>query len=382
MARSRTVAPALCALWGSLSTLALAAPPGGSIVKRAFGKTSTGESVELFTLTNGNGFEARITNYGGIVVSLKVPDRDGVASDVVLGFDALPDYLTTHPYFGAIVGRYGNRIGKARFTLDGVVHTLARNNGENTLHGGIKGFDKVLWSARTQETNTGPKLELTYLSGDGEEGFPGNLQAKVTYTLGVNELRLDYQATTDKDTVVNLTNHSYFNLAGQGEGDILGHLLMIDADRFTPVDAGLIPTGALRSVEGSPFDFRRPTAIGARIGSADEQVRIAGGYDHNFVLNGEAGRLRVVARVSEPGSGRVLELLTTEPGVQFYTGNFLDGRLVGKAGKVYKHRYGLCLETQHFPDSPNRPDFPTTVLKPGGKYETTTVYRFSTTPKE
>jgi aldose 1-epimerase len=350
--------------------------------KQVFGKTSSGETVELYTLTNSKGMEATIMTYGGIIVSLKVPDRSGKSGDVVLGFDSFEAYLKEHPYFGAIIGRYGNRIGKGRFSLNGVEYKLARDDGENHLHGGIKGFDKVVWKAKQVEGRGRSALELSYLSKDGEEGYPGNLSVTVTYTLTeANEVRIDYQATTDKDTVVNLTNHSYFNLAGQGEGDILGHQMMINADRFTPIDSGLIPTGELQSVDGTPFDFRRPHTIGERIEVDVQQLKFGKGYDHDFVLNGSAGTLRLAARVIEPGSGRVMEVSTTEPGVQFYSGNFLDGKLRGKGGKVYQARYGFCLETQHFPDSPNKPGFPSVVLKPGGRYQTTTVYRFSTTPK-
>lgn len=352
---------------------------GRSPVKQPFGRTRDGVAVDLYTLRNSAGMQATITNYGGIVVSLEVPDRKGVPGDVVLGFDKLDGYSSDHPYFGAIIGRYGNRIAKGRFSLDGVEYVLARNNGENHLHGGLRGFDKVVWEARPQQPTSGSALELRHVSSDGEEGYPGTLTATVTYTLtDSSELRIDYLATTDKATVVNLTNHSYFNLGGQGTRDVLGHVLQITADGYTPVDAGLIPTGKVAPVAGSPFDFRTPTPIGARIGAAHEQIERGGGYDHNFVLNGDAGTLRRVARVTEPTSGRVLELLTTEPGLQFYSGNFLDGRIVGKGGKVYKHRFGFCLETQHFPDSPNRPEFPSTVLRPGQRYRTTTLYRFST----
>jgi aldose 1-epimerase len=343
--------------------------------KRSFGRTETGDQVELYTLTNSKGVAAAITNYGGILVSLKAPDRAGKLADVVLGFDELENYKTKNPYFGAIVGRYGNRIGKAKFTLNGVEYKLARNDGENSLHGGIKGFDKAVWKAK--EIDGGRGLELAYVSKDGEENFPGNLAVTVTYSLNdENELKIDYSATTDKDTVVNLTNHSYFNLAGQGEGDVLGHLVTINADRFTPVDANLIPTGELKPVEGTLLDFRTPHAIGERINNKDEQLALGGGYDHNFVLNRTGDGLTPAARVTEPKTGRVLEVLTTEPGIQFYTGNFLDGTLPGKGGKVYGKRYGFCLETQHFPDSPNKPGFPSVVLKPGGRYQTTTVYRF------
>jgi len=359
--------------------------PGGKtgaasqLKKTPFGSTADGTAIDLYTLANKHGMSAAVMNYGGIVVALKVPGRDGRIDDVVLGFDNLNGYLGTNPYFGAIVGRYGNRIARGRFTLDGVEYTLARNNGENALHGGLRGFDKVVWQARDVSTPGTPRVELRYLSKDGEEGYPGNLSATVTYSVtDANELRIDYLATTDKDTVVNLTNHSYFNLAGQGNGDILKHELQIDADSFTPVDAGLIPTGEPRKVEGTPFDFRQPTAIGARIHENNEQLIRGRGYDHNFVLRGGGGTLAPAAKVYEPTTGRVMEVLTTQPGVQFYSGNFLDGTIRGKGGKVYQQRYGLCLETQHFPDSPNHPSFPTVVLKPGERYQTTTIYRFST----
>jgi aldose 1-epimerase len=340
-----------------------------------FGQTPSGAAVELFTLTNAKGMEAAISTYGGVLVSLKVPDRNGMLGDVVLGFDSLDGYAKPGPYFGAIIGRYGNRIAHGMFTLDGVSYTLAKNNGENSLHGGKQGFDKRIWTAKH---STAQSLELTYLSKDGEEGFPGNLSTTVTYTLtDNNELRIDYSATTDKDTVVNLTNHSYFNLAGQGEGDVLGHQVTINADRFTPVDKSLIPTGELKKVAGTPFDFRQPHAIGERIDSANDQLALGGGYDHNFVINRTASGLEPAATVGEPKTGRVLEVLTTEPGVQFYTANSL-GSVTGKGGKVYGRRSAFCLETQHYPDSPNRPDFPPVVLKPGGHYQTSTVYRFST----
>jgi len=347
--------------------------------KALFGRTADGEPVEVFTLRNPKGMTVRIASYGATVVSVEVPDRGGRNDDVVLGFDSLDGYLGKHPHLGGVVGRYGNRIAKGRFSLGELEYTLARNNGENHLHGGARGFDRVVWKGRDASTSAGPAVELTYLSKDGEEGYPGNLTAKVTYTLtDANELRLDYEATTDKETVVNLTNHSYFNLAGPSGGDILGHVVTLHAARFTPVRAGLIPTGELRAVEGTPFDFRQPTAIGARIDTKDEQLALAGGYDHNFVLDGALGVLRPAARVVEAGSGRVLEVLTTEPGVQFYSGNNLDGTVKGKAGKVYARRAGLCLETQHYPDSPNQPLFPSTALQPGERYKSTTVFRFST----
>ncbi|HWR54788.1 MAG TPA: aldose epimerase family protein [Bryobacteraceae bacterium] len=347
------------------------------VTKQAYGKTADGRDIQLYTLTNKNGMTVAIMNYGGIITSIKTPDRSGKLDDIVLGFDSVDGYLQTHPYFGALIGRYGNRIAKATFTLNGTVYKLAANDGANHLHGGIKGFDKVLWDARESADASSQRLELKYVSKDGEEGYPGTLSTTVVYTLtDENDLRIDYSATTDKDTVLNLTNHSYFNLAGQGQGDILSHEMMIAADRFTPIDAGLIPTGELKPVEGTPFDFRKPTAIGAHIDDDDEQLVRGKGYDHNFVLNRSGSDLELAARVSEPKSGRVLEVLTTQPGIQFYTGNFLDGTLTGKGGKVYEQRYGFCLETQHFPDSPNQPKFPSTVLKPGEQYRTTTLYRF------
>jgi aldose 1-epimerase len=342
--------------------------------KKEWGKTRDGESVEIFTLKNAKGVEARIINYGGVVVSLKVPDRSSAVGDIVAGFDNFDDYLQPPPYFGALIGRYGNRIGGAHFSLNGVEYKLAKNDGQNTLHGGVKGFDKRLWSAKEISPQS---LELTYVSKDGEEGFPGNLTATVRYTISdANELKIEYSAATDKDTVVNLTHHGYFNLAS--DGDILGHEAMINADRFTPVDKGLIPTGELKSVAGTPFDFRTAKAIGSRIEEKDEQLTFGRGYDHNWVLNRTGDGLELAAKVTDPKSGRVMEVWTTEPGLQFYTGNFLDGSLKGK-GKTYTRRSAFCMETQHFPDSPNKPSFPTTVLKPGGKYQTTTVYKFSAT---
>jgi aldose 1-epimerase len=370
----------LCTALLGLTFLAVFRAQGAAGLKKsAFGKMKDGQPVGLYTLTNTGGMEVAITNYGGIVVSIKAPDRSGKFADVVLGFDTFDAYLNNTPFFGALVGRYGNRIAKARFTLDGHEYHLAANDNGNTLHGGLKGFDKRLWNAKDVSTKEVPALELTYLSKDGEEGFPGNLSVTVTYSLTPkNELRIDYAATTDKDTVLNLTNHSYFNLAGQGEGDILSHLMMINGDRFTPVDATLIPTGGLKSVADTPLDFRKPTAIGARIDADDQQMKFGRGYDHNFVLNRKGGELILAARVTEPSSGRVLEVLTTQPGLQFYTGNFLDGTIHGKAGKVYPRRSAFCMETQHFPDSPNQPQFPTAVLKPGEHFQSTTVFRFST----
>jgi aldose 1-epimerase len=341
--------------------------------KTAWGTTPDGQTVELYTLRNSKGAEARIMNYGGVLVSLKVPDRTGALGDVVAGLDSFQDYLKPPPYFGAIIGRYGNRIGNARFTLNGVEYNLSKNDGQNSLHGGARGFDKRLWQANLVSPQS---LELKYRSADGEEGYPGNLDVTVKYTLtNADELRIDYSATTDKETVVNLTNHSYFNLSG--EGDILAHEVMINADRFTPVDKGLIPTGELKDVTGTPFDFRTATPIGKRIEQKDQQLIFAGGYDHNWVLNRSGNGLERVATVSDPKSGRMMEVLTTQPGLQFYTGNFLDGTLKGK-GRTYTRRSAFCMETQHFPDSPNQPNFPSTVLKPGSVYESTTVYRFAT----
>jgi aldose 1-epimerase len=351
------------------------AKPG--ITKQPFGKTAAGEPVEIYTLTNAKGVEARITTYGGALVSLKVPDRTGKFADVVLGFDNLEGYLNNNgPFFGVIVGRYANRIGKARFSLNGKEYTLAKNNGENTLHGGNKGFDKFVWKARELRSKDAVAVSLSHLSKDGDEGYPGNLSVRVLYTLtNNNELRIDYSATTDSDTVVNLTHHSYFNLGS--DDNILKHELMINADRFTPVDSGLIPTGELRSVKGTPMDFTNPTPIGARIDQQDEQLTLGRGYDHNWVLNKDKSRLGLAARAYEPVSGRVVEVFTSEPGMQFYTGNFLDGTITGKGGRVYTRRFGFCLETQHFPDSPNKPSFPSTLLKPGKRFASTTIYRFS-----
>ena len=369
-------------IWLSLIFAATVVYVGGckeagkmSIKTEPFGQTPDGQAVDLVTMTNPNGIEARIISYGGIIVSMKTPDRDGKSGDVVLGFDKLDGYTKEHPYFGAIIGRYGNRIGAGKFMLDGVEHKLAVKNGSNHMHGGVKGFDTVVWKIEeTKAAGDDAILKLGYLSKDGEEGYPGNLKCTVTYTLTAgNELKMRYEATTDKATVLNLTNHSYWNLAGQGTGDILGHELMLNADRYTPVDEGLIPTGELKSVKDTPMDFTKAMTIGSRI----KQVDI-GGYDHNFVLNGETGQMKLCANVYEPVSGRVMEIRTTEPGVQFYTGNFLDGTLTGKGGKVYQKHYAFCLETQHFPDSPNKPDFPSVVLKPGEKYDITTVHKFST----
>lgn len=345
-----------------------------------FGTTTDGKPVEIYTLRNANGVEARVTNYGGIIVSLKVPDRNGKLDDVVLGYDSISGYLKESPYFGALIGRYGNRIAKGHFTLDGQTYTLPINNAPNSLHGGLKGFDKVVWHAEPFDSTGKRGLVFTYTSADGEEGYPGTLQARVTYTLNDdNELIFDYHATTDKATPVNLTQHSYFNLAGAGKGDILKEVVTIDADRFTPIDSTLIPTGELRPVEGTPFDFRTPTPIGARIEQQDQQLLFGHGYDHNFVLNKPASATgpTFAARAVDPGSGRVMEVSTTEPGLQFYSGNFLDGTLIGKGGVAYQHRYGFAMETQHFPDSPNQPSFPSTILRPGDEYNSRTIYKFS-----
>ena len=370
---------AACALSAlSLAILCASCSRSPSIPVSDFGKDKNGTTVQIYTLTNKNGVEARITNYGATLVSLKVPDRSGKLADIVLGFDSVDGYTQNPPppYFGATIGRYGNRIGGAKFTLDGKTYMLDANDGKNSLHGGNHGFDKATWTAKPSAD--GQAVYFTYVSKDGEGGYPGNLTATVSYTLSpANEIGIHYVATTDQDTVVNLTNHSYFNLSGPGSGDILDHVLTIHADRFTPVDSGLIPTGELRSVAGTPFDFRQPHAVGERINSDDEQLKLARGYDHNWVLNRTGSGLDLAARVLDPKSGRVLEVLTDQPGLQFYTGNFLDGAYKGIGG-AYQHRGALCLETQHFPDSPNHPDFPSTELKPGQTYDTTTVFRFST----
>lgn len=342
--------------------------------KMDFGKTPDGTAVDLYVLTNGQGVQAKVITFGGIVTELHVPDKDGKFGDVVLGFEDLDGYLKGHPFFGAIVGRVANRIAKGRFTLDGKEYQLATNNGPNALHGGKVAFDKKVWKAEGQQTQDGPAVTLTYFSADGEEGYPGNLSVSVTYTLtDKNELKIDYQATTDKATPVNLSNHSYFNLAGPGSGDILGHVVELMADQYTPVDDTLIPTGEIAPVKGTPLDFTMPHAIGERIRELKGKPV---GYDHNFVLRGGGRSLALAARVREPKTGRVMEMLTTEPGVQFYTGNFLDGSVKGK-GTAYKQYQGFCLEAQHFPDSVNRPSFPSVILRPGERYTQTTVYRFS-----
>jgi aldose 1-epimerase len=349
-----------------------------NVTKQAFGKLQDGAAVDLYTLSDGP-YEARIMTYGGVLLSFKAPDKSGKAADVILGFDDAAGYYdnfngSKNAFFDAIIGRYANRIAKGEFTLDGKKYELPKNDGPNTLHGGPHGFNNVVWQGKQLANG----VELTYVSKDGEAGFPGNLIATVKYTLTKGDLRIEYSATTDKDTVVNLTNHSYFNLAGEGSGDILKHQLTLHAAKFTPVDATLIPTGELKSVDSTPFDFRKATEIGARINNDDEQLKRGRGYDHNWVLDSTGGKLAEAAEVYEPTSGRVMKVLTDQPGIQFYSGNFLDGTVKGKGGKPYAHRSGLCLETQHFPDTPNQPKFPSAELKPGQKYHTVTVFSFST----
>jgi aldose 1-epimerase len=343
------------------------------VAKAAFGHTPEGTPVEIYSLVEGK-IAVRIITYGGIVVSLRTPDRYGKLADVVLGCDSVKEYVEQTAHFGGIIGRYANRIAHGSFQLDGQTYSIPKNDGDNALHGGIRGFDKMVWAAKQIPDG----VELTYVSKDGEQGFPGTLTTTVRYTLSGGALRMEYSATTDKDTVLNLTNHSYFNLKGQGNGDVLGHVLKIDASRITPVDATLIPTGELKLVENTPFDFRTPHAIGERIDADDPQLHLGHGYDHNFVLDYESGKLVEAAEVYEATTGRILRVLTTEPGVQLYTGNFLDGSIKGKEGRVYKRRYAFCLETQHFPDSPNHPSFPTTELKPGEKFHSVTMFEFST----
>ena len=345
----------------------------------SFGRLADGTEIGVFTLAGARGLEVRAISYGAIIVSIRVPDRRGVPADVVLGFDDLQGYLERSRYFGAVVGRYGNRIAKGRFTLDGRAYQLATNNGPNHLHGGVKGFDKVVWQAQAGQPASGTRVVFSYTSRDGEEAYPGTLNARVTYEVNErNELSIEYEATTDAPTPVNLTQHSYFNLAGEGRGDILGHVLALDADQFLPVDETMIPTGELATVAGTPFDFRRPTPIGARIDDAHEQLKRGTGYDHSFVVQGAPG-LRRAAHVVEPASGRTLEIATTEPGVQFYSGNHLSGQ-AGKAGHTYAARTGFCLETQHYPDSPNHAHFPSTILRPGATYRSKTVFIFGVLP--
>ncbi len=355
-----------------LTLMSITAGLQGQVTKQPFGKTSDGTAVDLYTIKSG-ALEARIMTYGGIVVSLRVPDKNGKSADVVLGYDSLDGYLANSPFFGALVGRYANRIGGAKFVLDGKTYSTPKNDGVNTLHGGPKGIDKAVWKAK--EIPHG--IELTDVSPDGDSGFPGNLTIVVRYTLNGKDLKIEYSATSDKDTVINLTHHSYFNLKGQGEGDILQHQLQLNASRYTPVDDNLIPTGELAPGAGTPFDFRKPTAIGARIDNDNDQLKKGHGYDHNWVLDSGGKKLSEAAEVYEATTGRVMQVWTDQPGIQFYTGNFLDGTITGKGGKVYQKRSALCLETQHFPDSPNHPSFPSTELKPGQTYHTVTIYRFS-----
>lgn len=348
------------------------------VARAPFGATPDGKPVELFTLTNADGMQVQTINYGAAITSIKVRDRNGELGDVALGFDSMDDYLNNPHYLGVVIGRYANRIAEARFTLDGHTYPLAANLGSNSIHGGVQGFDKVVWSAEAFERAGETGVVFTHTSPDGDEGFPGNLAVRVTYTLtDANELAVDYHATTDKPTVVNLTQHAYFNLAGEGEGDVLDHELTINADRYTPVKANGIPTGALASVAHTPFDFRTKTPIGARMSADHPQLRFGKGYDHNYVINRQSDKLALAARVEEPASGRVMEVRTTEPGMQLYAGNHLDGRAIGKAGKPYGEYSGLCLETQRFPDTPNQPTFPSATLRPGEAYTSRTVYAFS-----
>jgi aldose 1-epimerase len=371
----------LAQLFSARSMTAHAQATGRGITKSSFGKLDDGTAVDLYTLRNGSGIEAKVMTYGGIIVSLRTPDRSGRYDDIVLGFDDLASYVHDSPYFGAIVGRYANRIAKGRFTLDGKTYQLPVNNAPNSLHGGDRGFDKVVWQAKSFDRPDGVGLELSHVSPDGDQGYPGTARVQVTYMLtDKNELSVAYHATSDKATPINLSQHKYFNLTG-AKRDVLDHVLTLNADRFTPIDSTLIPLGELRSVSGTPFDFRKPTAIGARINSDDEQIQRGHGYDHNVVLVRAASGLTHAAHVLEPTSGRTLDVYTDQPGVQFYTGNFLDGTLHGKQGRVYGRRYGLCLETQHFPDSPNEPSFPSTILRPGKEFASRTVFVFGNSGK-
>jgi aldose 1-epimerase len=361
----------VCASAAALMTAAQA-----EVTKAPFG-TANGKEISVYTLTNKNGVEAKIATYGATVVSLKVPDRAGKLGNIVLGFNSVDSYVKGVPYYGGTIGRYGNRIANGQFTLDGAKYQLPTNDGPNSLHGGTKGFDKVVWTAEPVASKDGDTVRFTYVSADGEMGYPGQLTVHVTYTLRAdNALAISYDATTTKTTVANLTNHSYFNLSGVANKSILGHKLTLKANRFTPVNATLIPTGELKPVKGTPFDFTTATAIGARIEAKDEQLKFGKGYDHNWVLNNAGGKLATAAILEDPESGRILEVKTTEPGIQFYSGNFMDGKPAG-TGSVYQHRTGLCLETQHFPDSPNHPAFPSTVLKPGQTLKSQTVWKFS-----
>lgn len=354
----------------------LCATLSAKVEKAPFGNLEDGTQIDLYTLTNSQGLIAKITNYGGVMTELHVPDREGKLDDILLGYDNLASYLEKPSYFNALIGRYGNRIGGAQFELAGKTYTLARNNGRNTLHGGSRGYNRVAWNAEILKGKNA--IELTYLSPDGEEGYPGNLNVTVVYELNDhNELSISYTATTDQPTVVNLTQHNFYNLAGQGQGNILNHELTLYAHSFTPVGEGLIPTGAISPVAGTPMDFTRARPVGSRIETDDAQIKLAGGYDHNWVLDQDSpGEMTLAARLYEPTSGREMEVWTTEPGIQFYSGNFFNGNTTGKNGAVYHFRYALCLETQHFPDSPNQPQFPSTRLDPGDVYQSKTIYRF------
>ena len=354
------------------------ATSSGRIRREPFGTTADGRPVERFTLASDSGVTITVLSFGGVIQSIFAPDRSGAIADVTLGYDSLPEYEKDKSYLGALVGRYANRIRAGRFVLDGHEYTLAQNAGGNSLHGGVRGFNKYVWAVEPFEERDDVGLTLQHVSPDGDEGYPGTLRVRVTYRLtSRGELVIDFAATTDKATPVNLTQHAYFNLAGTGSGDILGHQLELSASRFTPVDAALIPTGELRSVRGTPFDFSTPELVGARIGADDEQLRLAGGYDHNFVIDRTAAAdLALAARLTDPVSGRGVDIQTTEPGIQFYTGNFLDGTVMGKGGVPHRYRSGLALETQHFPDSPNEPDFPSTILRPGAEHRSRTVYHF------
>lgn len=376
MLRRFLIATALVITTGGLLVAQQKTSKAG-VEQERFG-TKDGRPVILYTLKNSHGVEVRAMNYGGIIQAIRVPDRKGNFDDVVLGHDTAEGYMPNPPYLGAIVGRYANRIANGTFTLDGKTYNLPKNDGPNTLHGGTtRTFDKVMWESQPLKDKNGVQFE--FLSKDGDEGFPGNLKMKVTYVLtDSNELVIDYEATTDKATPINVSQHSYFNLKGEGNGDILDHEVMLNADKFTPVDKNLIPTGELRPVKGTPFDFTKPTNIGSRIDENYEQLVLGHGYDHNFIINRKSGEgMTLAARVYEPTTGRVLEVLTTQPAVQFYTGNFLDGTVTGKEGHVYKRRFGFCLETQHYPDSPNHPDFPNTILKPGETFHQKTMFKFS-----
>jgi aldose 1-epimerase len=351
--------------------------PGATVTVAPFGRMPDGKAVEVYTLRNTRGMEVRAITYGAIIQAIRVPDKTGHLADVTLGYDSLSGYLTASPYFGAVVGRYANRIARGRFALEGRTYRLATNNGPNHLHGGLKGFDKVVWGAQPFQRGDSAGVEFEHTSPDGDEGYPGTVRVSVSYTLTPsNELVVEYRAVTDRPTPLNLSQHSYFNLGGEGSGDILGHILTINADRYTPVDSTLIPTGEIVSVQHTPFDFRKATSVGARIDQKNQQLEYGKGYDHNFVLNREGPGLVHAVRVLEPGTGRTLDISTTEPGLQFYSGNFLDGTITGKAGHVYQHRSAIVLETQHFPDSPNHPNFPSTILQPGKEYRSKTVFGF------